>query len=156
MPQVDGLRAIELVLALPEPPRVLVVTMFESDDYVFEALRAGAAEFVLKRATAEELLAAVHAVAVGDHLLYPDSVRTMALRHRTTTPAPADLGLTARETEVLTLMARGLSNAEIAAVLVVGVETVRSHVAKLLPKLGARDRTQAVVTAYTTGLVPLS
>ncbi|MGH1564232.1 response regulator [Mumia sp. DW29H23] len=154
MPGVDGIRATELVLALDPAPRVLVVTTFESDDYVFDALRAGASGFLLKRADAEQVVAAVRAVAAGESLLFPESVRRLALRHgpaRTTYDGPA---LTPREAEVLALVARGLSNPEIAAELVLGVETVRTHVANVLAKLGARDRTQAVVVAYETGLVP--
>jgi DNA-binding NarL/FixJ family response regulator len=155
MPDVDGIRATELVLRLPRPPKVLVVTTFSSDDFVLGALRAGAAGFVLKRARAPELVAAVRAVAVGDSLLYPDAVRALALaayRPPVRRDAPA---LTRRETEVLALVAQGLSNAEVAARLVLGTETVRTHVAALLRKLGARDRTQAVVLAYEAGLVDL-
>ena len=154
MPDLDGIRATELILRLPDPPKVLVVTTFSSDDYVFDALRAGASGFVLKRATAAELVAAVHAVASGDALLYPAAVRDLALRHRprSTDPGP---GLTGRETEVLVLMAEGLGNAGIAERLVLGVETVRTHVAAILRKLGARDRTHAVVLAYSRGLVDL-
>ena len=154
MPGVDGIRATELLRALDPPPRVLVVTTFSSDDHVFDALRAGAAGFLLKRARAEEVVSAVRAVAAGDQLLYPEAVRTLALRHLAPRPDPGAFDLTAREREVLGLVAEGLSNAEIAARLVLGVETVRTHVAKVLAKLGARDRTQAVVIAYTRGLVP--
>lgn len=153
MPGVDGIRATELLRALDPPPRVLVVTTFSSDDHVLDALRAGAAGFLLKRARAEEVVSAVRAVATGDQLLYPEAVRTLALRHRAPRPDPAAFDLTVREREVLGLVAEGLSNAEIAARLVLGVETVRTHVAKVLAKLGARDRTQAVVIAYTRGLV---
>jgi len=153
MPGVDGIRATELLLALEPAPRVLVVTTFSSDDHVFDALRAGAAGFLLKRASADEVVSAVRAVAAGDQLLYPEAVRTLALRHLRRQPDPAAFDLTAREREVLGLVAAGMSNAEIAAQLVLGVETVRTHVAKVLAKLGARDRTQAVVIAYTRGLV---
>lgn len=154
MPEVDGIRATELVLALPDPPKVLVVTTFESDEYVFDALRAGASGFLLKRADADQLIGAIRTVAAGTSLLFPASIRRLAAaaptRERFSGPA-----LTHREQEVLELVATGMTNAEIAADLVVGVETVRSHVANLLGKLGARDRTQAVVIAYSTGLVPL-
>lgn len=154
MPEVDGIRATELVLNLPEPPKVLVVTTFESDEYVFDALRAGASGFLLKRADADQLIGAVRTVAAGTSLLFPAAIRRLATTTRQREPfrGPA---LTQREEEVLTLVATGMTNAEIAAELVVGVETVRSHVANLLGKLGARDRTQAVVIAYSTGLVPL-
>lgn len=153
MPKVDGIRATELLLAGAEPPKIIVVTTFDHDDYVFAALRAGAAGFLLKRSGAEELLNAVRTVAVGDSLLFPVALRDLASRQQPTTwQGPA---LTAREREVLTLVATGLNNAEIAAELWIGTETVRTHVANLLGKLGARDRTQAVVIAYTTGLVPL-
>ena len=154
MPDVDGIRATELVLALPNPPRVLVVTTFSSDDYVFGALRAGASGFVLKRASADELVAAVRAVASGDSLLYPAAVREMALRAVVPERYSGET-LTVREQEVLGLVAEGLGNAAIAERLTVGVETVRTHVAGVLRKLGARDRTHAVVIAYTQGLVPL-
>jgi DNA-binding NarL/FixJ family response regulator len=155
MPDVDGIRATELVLGLPQPPKVLVVTTFSSDDHVFAALRAGASGFVLKRATAEELVAAVRAVAAGDSLLFPEAVRQLAYRHRrreSHTGPP----LSARESDVLALMAEGLGNAAIAERLVLGVETVRTHVAAVLRKLGARDRTHAVVLAYSRGLVELA
>lgn len=155
MPGVDGIRATELLLALERPPKVLVVTTFSSDEHVLDALRAGAAGFLLKRASAEEVVNAVRAVAAGDQLLYPEAVRELALRQLRPRPDPHAFELTVREREVLALMARGLSNAEIAASLVLGLETVRTHVAKVLAKLGARDRTQAVVVAYTCGLVDL-
>ena len=154
MPDLDGIRATELLLRLPAPPKVLVVTTFSSDDFVFGALQAGAAGFVLKRATAAELVAAVRAVAAGDGLLYPEAVRELALRHRRRdryTGPP----LTSRESAVLALMAEGLGNAAIAERLVVGIETVRTQVAAVLRKLEARDRTHAVVLAYGLGLVDL-
>ncbi|MET1006425.1 MAG: response regulator transcription factor [Propionibacteriaceae bacterium] len=154
MPDLDGIRATELLLRLPRPPRVLVVTTFSSDDYVFGALRAGAAGFILKRATAAELAAAVRSVALGDGLLFPEAVRELALRHRRR-ERYAGPPLSGRESEVLTLMAEGLGNAAIADRLVLGVETIRTHVAAVLRKLGARDRTHAVVLAYGLGLVDL-
>lgn len=155
MPGVDGLRATSLVLALPAPPKVLVLTTFGSDENVFAALAAGASAFLLKRASGDEIAAAVRAVAAGDSLLFPDTVRSLAAAHVRVPSSYDGPALTTREAEVLGLVARGLSNAEIAATLVLGVETVRTHVARLLAKLGARDRTQAVVVAYQTGLVPL-
>jgi len=154
MPGVDGLRATELVLALPSPPRVLVVTTFESDDHVRDALLAGASGFLLKRSSADQVIATVRAVAAGDSLVFPEAVRRLATRRRPTPwEGPA---LTPRESDVLALVARGMTNAEIALALTVGVETVRTHVANLLAKLGARDRTQAVVLAYDRGLVASS
>jgi DNA-binding NarL/FixJ family response regulator len=153
MPGVDGIRATELVLRLPDPPKVLVVTTFEHDGYVLDALAAGAAGFLLKRARAEEMVQAVRTVAVGENLLYPQALRDLVrTRPRGTSPGPA---LTPREREVLALVADGLTNAQIAAALHVGVETVRSHVASTLAKLGARDRTQAVVLGYRAGVVEL-
>jgi DNA-binding NarL/FixJ family response regulator len=153
MPGVDGLRATELVLRLPEPPRVLVVTTFEHDGYVLDALTVGASGFLLKRAGADEMVQAVRTVAVGQSLLYPEALRDLIRsRPRAATGAPV---LTPREREVLGLVAQGMTNAEIATSLVVGVETVRTHVASVLAKLGARDRTQAVVLGYRAGLVDL-
>ncbi|GAA4721255.1 two component transcriptional regulator, LuxR family [Promicromonospora umidemergens] len=153
MPGVDGLRATELVLRLPDPPRVLVVTTFEHDGYVLDALTVGASGFLLKRAGADEMVQAVRTVAVGRSLLYPEALRDLVRsRPRVATGAP---GLTPREREVLGLVAQGMTNAEIATVLVVGVETVRTHVASVLAKLQARDRTQAVVLGYRAGLVDL-
>ena len=153
MPGVDGLRATDLVLRLPEPPRVLVVTTFEHDGYVLDALTVGASGFLLKRAGADEMVQAVRTVAVGQSLLYPQALRDLIrTRPRATAGAPV---LTPREREVLGLVAQGMTNAEIAAALVVGVETVRTHVASVLAKLQARDRTQAVVLGYRAGLVDL-
>ncbi|MDR7382526.1 response regulator [Promicromonospora iranensis] len=153
MPGVDGLRATELVLRLPEPPRVLVVTTFEHDGYVLDALTVGASGFLLKRAGADEMVQAVRTVAVGQSLLYPQALRDLVrTRPRATAGAPV---LTPREREVLGLVAQGMTNAEIATALVVGVETVRTHVASVLAKLQARDRTQAVVLGYRAGLVEL-
>jgi DNA-binding NarL/FixJ family response regulator len=153
MPGVDGLRATELVLRLPDPPRVLVVTTFEHDGYVLDALTVGASGFLLKRAGADEMVQAVRTVAVGQSLLYPEALRALIRsRPRATAGAPV---LTPREREVLGLVAQGMTNAEIATSLVVGVETVRTHVASVLAKLQARDRTQAVVLGYRAGLVDL-
>ncbi|MFW6600310.1 response regulator [Propionibacteriaceae bacterium Y2011] len=154
MPEVDGIRATELVLGLPDPPKVLVITTFEHDEYVHDALAVGASGFLLKRATADQLVQAVRTVATGDSLLFPAAVRDLA-RPRASTTRYDGPALTPRESEVLALVATGRSNAEIAGELYVGVETVRTHVASVLAKLGARDRTQAVVIAYTTGLVAI-
>lgn len=155
MPEIDGIRATEqLVRTMTDPPRILVVTTFENDAYVYEALRAGASGFLLKRAGADQLVQAVRLVACGDSLLFPAAVRALAARY-----APVDPSqylrdrLTEREAEVLRLMASGLSNAEIAERLGLGPETVKTHVARVLAKLGARDRTQAVIAAYECGFV---
>jgi DNA-binding NarL/FixJ family response regulator len=154
MPGVDGIRATELILRLPDPPKVLVVTTFEHDQYVLDALQVGASGFLLKRARAEEMVQAVRTVAGGQSLLFPDAVRDLlrpAVRSRT----HSGPDLTPREQQVLTLIAEGMTNSEIAASLVIGVETVRSHVASVLAKLQARDRTQAVVIGYRSGLLEL-
>lgn len=156
MPRVDGLEATRLLAARAESPRVLVLTTFENDDYVYEALAAGAAGFLLKRATPEQVTAAIRTVHAGESLLFPDAVRRLAQTHRgSVAERPGLPTLTDREGEVLRLMARGMSNAEIAAELVLGVETVKTHVASLLNKLDVRDRTQAVIRAYESGFVPL-
>ncbi|MCL7363927.1 MULTISPECIES: response regulator transcription factor [Streptomyces] len=160
MPLLDGIEATRALLrTVPEPPKILVVTTFENDEYVYEALRAGADGFLLKRARPAEIVHAVRLIAEGESLLFPSSVRRLAAEYGDgggNRAARAVLGrarLTEREGEVLRLMARGLSNAEIAARLVVGTETVKSHVSAVLAKLGARDRTQAVITAYESGFV---
>ncbi|MGW1173910.1 response regulator [Kitasatospora sp. NPDC002543] len=160
MPGIDGIRATEqLVNGMTPPPRILVVTTFEHDDHVYDALRAGAAGFLLKRARAEEMVQAVRLVARGDSLLFPAAVRDLALRHRADRrrESEADRGpigrLTEREGQVLRLMATGLNNGEIARQLVVSQETVKTHVGSVLAKLGARDRTQAVIAAYESGFV---
>ncbi|MFE4396695.1 MULTISPECIES: response regulator transcription factor [Streptomycetaceae] len=161
MPGIDGIRATEqLVNGMAPPPRILVVTTFEHDDHVYDALRAGAAGFLLKRARAEEMVQAVRLVARGDSLLFPAAVRDLALRHgadRRREAGSGDRGpigrLTEREGQVLRLMATGLNNGEIARQLVVSQETVKTHVGSVLAKLGARDRTQAVIAAYESGFV---
>ncbi|WP_037672526.1 response regulator transcription factor [Streptomyces griseus] len=160
MPLLDGIEATRTVLrTVPEPPKILVVTTFENDEYVYEALRAGADGFLLKRARPAEIVHAVRLVAEGESLLFPASVRRLAAEYgddggnRAARDVLERARLTEREAEVLRLMARGLSNAEIAARLVVGTETVKSHVSGVLAKLGARDRTQAVITAYESGFV---
>ncbi|MER8032722.1 response regulator transcription factor [Streptomyces bauhiniae] len=157
MPLLDGIEATRAVLrTVAEPPKILVITTFEDDEYVYEALRAGADGFLLKRSRPEEIVHAVRLVAAGDSLLFPASVRQLAARYgagRAAAEPLAGARLTEREAEVLRLMARGLTNAEIAAGLVVGAETVKSHVSAVLAKLGARDRTQAVIAAYESGFV---
>jgi DNA-binding NarL/FixJ family response regulator len=156
MPEIDGIRATEQILAtLTEPPRIVVVTTFENDAYVYDALRAGAAGFLLKRAAAEDLVQAVRLVARSDSLLFPAAVRDLAALHSTQRPAPPPwvARLTEREAAVLRQMARGLTNAEIAARLEVGPATVKSHVAAVLAKTGVRDRTQAVIAAYESGFI---
>jgi DNA-binding NarL/FixJ family response regulator len=160
MPLMDGIEATRAVLrSVEEPPKILVVTTFENDEYVYEALRAGADGFLLKRARPAEIVHAVRLVAEGESLLFPASVRQLAARYgdgggnRAARAALERARLTEREADVLRLMTRGLSNAEIAERLVVGTETVKSHVSAVLAKLGARDRTQAVITAYESGFV---
>jgi DNA-binding NarL/FixJ family response regulator len=157
MPDLDGIAATgQLLDAFPEV-RVVIVTTFEQDDYIFGALRAGASGFLLKRTRPEELVAAVHTVAAGDSLLSP-SVTSRVIGRMAQQPA-SDMAsdarldeLTPREREVLELVARGLSNGEIAAALVVEESTVKTHVRRMLAKLGARDRVQAVIFAYENGL----
>jgi len=157
MPDGDGITATrELARAAPAT-RVLILTTFEQDDYVFGALRAGASGFLLKRTRPEDLIAAVHTVAAGDALLSP-SVTRRVIDRMAQQPTPDLAGqarvevLTAREREVLLLLARGLSNREIAASLVVEESTARTHVKRILMKLALRDRVQAVIFAYETGL----
>lgn len=160
MPLLDGIEATRAVLrTVDDPPKILVITTFENDEYVYEALRAGADGFLLKRARPAEIVHAVRLVSEGESLLFPASVRQLAAEYgngdgtRAARAVMERAQLTERETEVLRLMARGLSNAEIAARLVVGTETVKSHVSAVLAKLGARDRTQAVIAAYESGFV---
>lgn len=155
MPKLTGIDATaHLVRTMPEPPRILVVTTFENDSYVYDALRAGAHGFLLKRARADELLHAVRLVARGDSLLFPAAVRDLALRHAPVAPDRSGIDrLSEREREVLRLMAAGLANAEIAERIGVGPETVKTHVARILGKLDVRDRTQAVIAAYESGFV---
>jgi DNA-binding NarL/FixJ family response regulator len=161
MPVLDGLQATRQILgaaADPARPRVLMLTTFDLDDYVYEALRAGASGFLLKDATAAELVHAVRVVAAGDALLAPSVTRRLiadfAGRPRSAPAAPASIGaLTQRETEVLRLIACGLSNGEISETLVIAEQTTKTHVGRILAKLGLRDRAQAVVAAYESGLV---
>jgi DNA-binding NarL/FixJ family response regulator len=166
MPVMDGLAATGQILEGGDsgeapPPRVLVVTTFDLDEYVYEALAAGASGFVLKDASTDELIRAVRVVAAGDALLAPSVTRRLiaefARRRPTLRATPGALAaLTPRELEVLALIAGGLSNTEIAAQLVVAEQTVKTHVGRILGKLGLRDRAQAVVVAYETGLVRAS
>jgi DNA-binding NarL/FixJ family response regulator len=157
MPDLDGIAATrELSRAVPGA-KVLILTTFEQDDYIFGALRAGASGFLLKRTRPEELIAAVHTIAAGDSLLSPSVTRRVIHRMaQQPTPELANRGmleaLTPRERDVLELIARGLTNREIAASLVVEESTVRTHVKRILMKLGLRDRVQAVIFAYETGL----
>jgi DNA-binding NarL/FixJ family response regulator len=157
MPVVDGLEATRRLLVDPDAPRVLVLTTFDRDEYVYEALKAGASGFLLKDIRSGELTEAIRTVAAGESLLSPAITRRLIedyVRRPPPGEAPAQLAqLTERELEVLHLVARGLSNQEIAADLVVSEHTARTHVAHILSKLGLRDRVQAVVLAYETGLV---
>ncbi|WP_030413614.1 response regulator transcription factor [Streptomyces sp. NRRL S-1448] len=156
MPLLDGIEATRAVLrTVTDPPRILVITTFEADEYVYEALRAGADGFLLKRSRPAEIVHAVRLVAEGSSLLFPASLRAIAAE-RVSDRARSEFeraALTGRERGVLRLMCCGLSNAEIAAELVVGAETVKTHVSAVLAKLGARDRTQAVIAAYESGFV---
>jgi len=160
MPEMDGLEATRRIVALGRDvtSRVLVLTTFEVDEYVYEALRAGASGFLLKRTPAAELIAGVRVVAAGEALLAPSVTRRLIdqFAHRPAARSPATGAvseLTEREREVLTLLARGLSNAEIADQLVVSEGTVKTHVKHIFGKLGLRDRAQAVIFAYDAGLV---
>jgi DNA-binding NarL/FixJ family response regulator len=156
MPRCDGIQATRRIVAEHPATKVLVLTTFGQDEVVFEALQAGAAGFLLKDTRPEDLLAAVHAVAAGESRLDPAVTSAVVAHVRKhgvrTTAHPVDR-LTVREREVLVLIARGLSNAEVATELVVSTGTVKTHVASLLAKLGARDRVQAVIAAFESGLV---
>jgi DNA-binding NarL/FixJ family response regulator len=159
MPELDGLAATgQLLAGAPPLPRIIILTTFDVDEYVYAALRAGASGFLLKDVPPEQLVAAVRTVRTGDALLAPVITRRLveryALRDDPTVPAGRELErLTPREREVLRLLARGLSNAELAARLYLSEATVKTHVARILAKLALRDRAQAVVFAYETGLV---
>lgn len=159
MPELDGLEATRRILTgAAEEPRVIILTTFDLDHYVYAALTAGASGFLLKDVSPEHLVAAVQLVRSGDALLAPTITRRLVERFAGRDPATAathrDLGaLTPRELEVLTLLAQGLSNAEVAGRLHLSEATVKTHVARILAKLGLRDRVQAVVVAYRTGLV---
>ena len=160
MPGMDGIEATRQLARLGHGgPRILILTTFDLDQYVYDALRAGASGFLLKDVTAERLFDAVRVVAAGDALLAPAITRRLISEFARLQPQPAVqpaekfATLTPRETEILRLVAAGLSNQEIAAQLIVTAETVKTHVSRILSKLGLRDRTQAVVTAYESGLV---
>jgi DNA-binding NarL/FixJ family response regulator len=160
MPGMDGIEATRLLTTTGSGTRVLILTTFDLDEYVYDALCAGASGFLLKDVTAERLFDAVRVIAAGDALLAPSVTRRLIgefarqrPRRTGSEPSASLAALTPRETEVLKLIAEGISNAEIAARLVVTEETVKTHVSRILGKLGLRDRTQAVVTAYESGLV---
>jgi len=159
MPDLDGISATRELLAAFPDVKVVILTTFEQDDYIFGALNAGASGFLLKRTRPEELVAALHTIAAGDSLLSP-SVTGRVIERMAQQPAPDSSRdsrldeLTPREREVLELVARGLSNGEIAELLVIGESTVKTHVKRVLAKLEARDRVQAVIFAYETGLTP--
>ena len=158
MPRLDGIAATTAILAASSPPKVLILTTFDVDDYVYEALRAGTSGFLLKSAPPRELAEAIRTVAVGDALLAPGITRRLIEDY---VARPRQVGrpdtrfdrLTPREAEVMVLIARGLSNAEIAARLYLSEPTVKTHVTRVFTKLGVRDRVQAVVLAYESGLV---
>ncbi|MBZ4322997.1 response regulator [Streptomyces huiliensis] len=163
MPEMDGLEAARRLLDPPpgvvHRPKVLMLTTFDVDDYVYEALRAGASGFLLKDAPPADLISAVRVVAAGEALLAPSVTRRLIADFAQQRPAPRKdrslrlKGLTPRETEVLELIARGLSNQEIAGSLVLAEQTVKTHIGRVLAKLGLRDRAQAVIFAYESGLV---
>jgi DNA-binding NarL/FixJ family response regulator len=158
MPVMDGLAATRELAAVDGGPRVIILTTFDIDEYVFEALRSGASGFLLKDTEPEELLQAVRVVAAGDALLAPSVTRRLIEEFATRpdphrTPPEALAGLTEREREVMALVARGLSNGEIATELVISPATAKTHVSRVMMKLDARDRAQLVVMAYETGLV---
>ena len=159
MPEMDGIEATRLITAAPDAPRVLMLTTFDLDELVYEALRAGASGFLLKEAPPEQLVAGVRTVAAGEQLLAPTVTRRLIERFTAQAPPAATAAvdeLTPRELEVLQLVARAMTNAEIAAHLFVSETTVKTHVARILMKLGLRDRVQAVVLAYERGLVQVS
>ncbi len=157
MPEVDGISATREVLAVEPDVKVVVLTTFEEDDYIFEALSAGASGFLLKRTKPEELIAAIHTVAAGDSLLSPSVTRRVIDRMATQPPAALSgarlEALTPREREVLELVGRGLSNREIAESLFIEESTVKTHVKRILMKLGLRDRVQAVILTYEMGVI---
>ncbi len=156
MPHVDGIAATRLLAELDPAPRVIVVTTFENDDYVYDALVAGAQGFLLKREAPDQVVHAVRTVHRSESLLFPAAIRALVsgrARGRTSTTTDPTARLTEREQEVLRLVAAGMSNAEVAGHLFLGIETVKSHVRSILTKLGVRDRVQAVIVAYESGFV---
>lgn len=156
MPTMDGLEATRRILKSAARTRVLILTTYDLDEYVYEALKAGASGFLLKDSPPEQLISAIHVVAAGDALLAPQITRRLIeefARRPTPRSEPRLAQLTPRETDVLKVLARGLSNAEIAAELILGEATVKTHVGNVLTKLALRDRAQAVVFAYESGLV---
>jgi DNA-binding NarL/FixJ family response regulator len=157
MPVMDGIEATRRLVGRPNAPRVLILTTFDLDEYVYDALRAGASGFLLKRSSRDELINAVRVIADGDALLAPPVTRRLIDRFADNHLDPAVVArldvLTAREREVLVLVAKGNSNAEIAAALHLTEHTVKTHVSRMLTKTGLRDRVQAVILAYDTGLV---
>jgi len=157
MPGMDGIEATRMIMANPTAARVIILTTFDDDDYVYAALRAGASGFLVKDMALEDILAAIRIVAAGDALLAPGVTRRLieefAARPEPAPPQREIDGITEREREVLTLIGRGMSNGEIAAQLCISTATAKAHVAHLLTKLGARDRVQLVIVAYEAGLV---
>ncbi len=160
MPGMDGIEATRMITREPAAARVIVLTTFDDDDYVYAALRAGASGFLLKDMALDDILAAIRVVAAGDALIAPSVTRRLiaqfADRPEPRRPRREIRGVTEREREVLTMVGRGLSNAEIATSLFISAATAKAHVARLLAKLGARDRVQLVIAAYEAGLVPPS
>jgi DNA-binding NarL/FixJ family response regulator len=157
MPGMDGIEATRIITADPAPTRVVILTTFDDDDYVYAALRAGASGFLVKDMALEDILAAIRVVAAGEALLAPGVTRRL-IEEFAARPEPAPRqreidGITGREREVLTLVGRGMSNGEIAARLCISTATAKAHIAHLLTKLDARDRVQLVIAAYEAGLV---
>jgi DNA-binding NarL/FixJ family response regulator len=159
MPRMDGVEATRLIRAMADPPKVLILTTFDLDEYAFSALKAGASGFLLKDVPPSDLISAIHSVHLGDSVVAPSTTRRLLQRFTahlpsTATAQPDSLRqLTAREREVLVLVGRGLSNAEIAERLTLAEATVKTHLGRVLAKLGVRDRAQVVVYAYETGLI---
>jgi DNA-binding NarL/FixJ family response regulator len=156
MPTVNGIEATRrLRAASAEPPKVIVITTFENDEYVYDALEAGASGFIRKRAPSQQIAHAIRLVASGDSVLFPEAVARLTTGRPVRREAAARVAaLTRREAEILQLMAEGLTNQQIAEVLTVSLETVKTHVGNVLTKLGAGNRTQAVILAFEAGLAP--